>query len=152
MFYNCNCAPTYLVTSFTDNSCTIHSDSKGIPLDWRRNYKIQKSNDPPVEQKGYAASQEIIIEDGYRYRLCSRNTTWTSVSACFYDENGKYIDFVELWDRQSTDASNRTANQVIPIPDNAVTMVIRIWYPPEASEQVAAERLSFMSLTKWQGK
>lgn len=137
---------------FFDYTCTIHTDSEGIPLEWHRDYKIQKSNEPPVDEKGYAASQVIAIEEGYRYRMCSKNATWTTVSVCFYDADAQYIDFFEVWDRASNNESDLSAVQEISVPDNATTMVVRLWYPPETANREVAEKLSHMSLTKWHDK
>lgn len=135
---------------FSDKTCTVHWDSEGIPLDWSRDMKIDKSSGVPLSASGYSISQSIDIEAGYRYRLCSKNAVYLETVAFFYDADGKYIEFSTLWGINQANSNKKAMVQEIHCPEEAASMVLRLKYPEDTTARNIAEKSSYLSLTKWQ--
>ena len=135
----------------TDDTCTIHWGSEGIPLEWERGLKTQKGDQPQIEAPGYASSQRIEIEEGYRYRLCCKNAYAMAATVYYYDAEGKYISHTNLWEIDMESGTQQHQVKELKLPKGATSFILRLGYSSNATQRKVADIISYMSLTKWQG-
>jgi hypothetical protein len=104
----------------------VMPDSGEVELVWTQT-KLDKTTGAEGDGSGYYASQHIDLVDGYAYTASqvkdagSGNTTG-AISICYYDANGGYLGYEELW----ATSGNEQSKVLTPL-ENAATFRIRLY-------------------------
>lgn len=101
----------------------ITGGATNIDLTWAINTKLDKATGVESAGEGYSASQMIDIEDGYTYELVSTTSATTGACICYYDANGTYLGYEEIWEN----ATMAMSTKLTPFP-NSASFKVRFFY------------------------
>lgn len=104
-----------------------------VDLTWTKGVKIDKTTGVETTANSYGMSQLIAIEDGRTYTATATKlpdgTIKTGLSICYYDVNGTYLGYEQLWDEDGLEHSNI----LTPLP-TSTSFKLRLYYPGNRQE------------------
>lgn len=101
-----------------------HPDSGTITLVWTDDVKIDKTTGVETADGSYARTGHVEVWEGYEYTISQvkiNNSLYSGITICFYDANGDYLGYNELWGATSDE---KTAT--FTIMENAATIKVRL--------------------------
>lgn len=132
---------------YEDDTCTIHTDSSGVRLEWTNQLKIDKETGAEEHSGAYSVSQMLPISEDKEYLLCSKDIRSIGARICYYDEQGKYLGYNTAWESYVEEEA-MPASAVIEPLENASSMRVRIWHGDNWSDADRNRMLSYLSLTQ----
>lgn len=116
-----------------------------VDITWSAETKLDKTTGASASGTGYGASQSIEIVDGRKYTAkATKNSNGsinTGLTICYYDANGAYLGYEELWSGDTSEHSE----VLTPLP-NAKSFKLRAYYGSAGSTMLNCFSLSWVKL------
>ena len=131
---------------YTDDTCSVHTDGKGIAPAWQYGYLIDGETGKVYTNAKASLSKEMALEAGKTYTLCAKSKTKLSAYLYYYDATGSFLSAVTLWE----DGEDAALITLTP-PNGAATVRIGFAYAGSSLIQRLEECASRISLTVKEG-